>query len=104
MIVVLDDGGVVVIVSIVDAAAPLERLRGEPGLKEQLAPAIGKKLHDSATVLDTLLDGVAVKILVPVCPEIILRPDEAVESVKSGMATLTKRTGEKDVAKFESPE
>jgi hypothetical protein len=41
VVVVLEDGGIVAIVSVV-VATLLERLSGETGLKEQVAPAIGK--------------------------------------------------------------
>ena len=39
---VLEDGGNVVITRFVEAATPLDKLSVEPGLNEQVAPAIGK--------------------------------------------------------------
>jgi hypothetical protein len=89
VVVGLVEGGSVVIVTIVEAAALFERFSGEAGLKEQLAPASASRLHDSATELGMLVLGVRVSWVDPDCPGEIVRVEEVIPILKSGSITLT---------------
>jgi hypothetical protein len=86
--VVLGDTGNVVIVSTVEVEAPLERLIGEAGLNENVTP--GKKGPEQmkATLLKTLLSGVIVTLVDPLCPAVMVKFGTSVPIVKSGMVTL----------------
>jgi hypothetical protein len=88
-VVVLEDGGSVAIINVVDAGAPPERFKDEAGLKEQVAPAIFRALHASATVLEAALLGVIVTIVLPVCPAITGTVAAPGTMLKSGIVTLT---------------
>jgi hypothetical protein len=87
-VVELEDGAIVVIVIVAEAAVPLDKLNCEFGLKEHVAPTIGDKLQASDTGLDRLLSGVAVTEADPDCPAVIVRLGTVVPSVKSGGFTL----------------
>jgi hypothetical protein len=63
-VVMLEEGGSVAIVNVVEAGAPFERLSGEAGLKEQVAPAMGV-LQVKVTVLEMLFMGVRVSCVEP---------------------------------------
>jgi regulator of extracellular matrix RemA (YlzA/DUF370 family) len=89
VVVGLVEGGSVVIVTVVEAAAPLERLNGEAGLKEQLAPASEGRLQDTATELAILVMGVIVSLVDPDCPAGMVRFEELVAKLKLGRITLT---------------
>jgi hypothetical protein len=67
-VVVLEDGGNVVRVIVVETAVPLARFSGEEGMKEHVTPASAPRPHVSVTLLAALLCGVTVIIAVPVCP------------------------------------
>jgi len=89
LVVRLGDGGSVVIVSVVIAAAPLIRLNGDAGLKAQVDPAMKEVLQVSTTLLEILLSGVTVSDVDPVCPAGIARLGAAVVILKSGIFTVT---------------
>lgn len=89
VVVGLEEGGRVVIVTVVEAAAPLERLNVEAGLKEQLAPASEGRLQDSATELAIIVLGVTVSVVDPDCPAGMARLGEFVAISNVGRTTLT---------------
>ena len=89
VVVGLEEGGSVVTVTVVEAAAPLERLNGEAGLKEQFAPGSVAMPHNSATELAILVAGVTVSMVDPDCPAAMVRLVELVAMLKVGRITLT---------------
>lgn len=84
----LGDTGNVVIVSRVEAEAPLERLIGEAGLKENVTPGKKGPEQRKATLLEMLLSGVIVTLVDPLCPAVMVKFGTSVPSVKSGIITL----------------
>jgi hypothetical protein len=89
VVVVLDDGGKVVIVRVLEVAAPFDRLRGPAGLNEQVEPAICS-LHDRATEVGMLFVGVTMNWVEPDWPAVTVRLGAAVPRVKSPWTTLIK--------------
>jgi hypothetical protein len=87
-VLVVEEGGSVVIVNVEKAPAPLLRFNGDAGLSVQEAPAMRAALQFSATLLEMLLSGFTVTAIEPDCPAVIVRLGAAVATVKSGIATL----------------
>jgi hypothetical protein len=85
----LEDGGRVPMDSIVLAVFPLETLKGEGGIKEQVTFANLDESQLRATESEMLFTGVMVICVIPVCPAVIGTLELPAPIVKSGRFTVT---------------